>query len=155
MSQWDDYKEKKEAQRFFRANNDMFLSKEQWVKTVIAGLAGATLIGIAYAAISMKLSFTMSLFYIVIGYAIANIVTSVSGVSSKQMGILSAVLTFICFYISELAVLLISYSYIGNMGIPLSFVSMIIYPFMSLFHSGILQIIFVIIGIFVAYQQAE
>lgn len=151
MKSWKEYKERKEVQNYFRQNNDQFLSSEQWVKTILSGLLGAILLGIVHGAITFFLGVDFSILYIVIGYAIANIVTSVSGVSSPQVGIASAVITLFAFFVSKLSIFLIIYS-----GISLgTIVTLIPLVLTSMFQSDLLDIIFIVVGVFVAYQQAQ
>ena len=60
---------------------------------------------------------------------------------------------FLAFLISRLTVYVIVYS---TFGISLSvIINMIPMTFMSMFQSGILDLIFIVIGVFVAYQQAQ
>lgn len=99
---WEEYKERKAAQNYFRQNNDLYLSSRQWIKTISASLLGAIALGIILGAITLRLNMNFSILYIVIGYAVANIVTSVSGVSSKQMGIVSGCMTLFAFFVSRL-----------------------------------------------------
>lgn len=150
---WKEYKERKEAQNYFRQNNDQFLSAEQWVKTIVAGVLGAVFMGIVHGAITLGIGMDFSILYIVIGYAIANIVTSVSGVSSLQVAIASAVLTFFTFFVSRLSILVMAYSVLGT-SISAIF-ALIPLALTSMFQSGILDIIFIVVGVFVAYQQAQ
>ncbi len=150
---WKEYKERKEAQNYFRQNNDQFLSSQQWIKTILSCLVGALFLGVVHGAITMGIGIDFSILYIVIGYAFANIATSVSGVSSHQVALVSAVMTFLAFFISRLTVYVIVYS---TFGISLSvIINMIPMTFMSMFQSGILDLIFIVIGVFVAYQQAQ
>lgn len=150
---WEEYKQRKEAQKYFRQGNDMFLSTEQWIKTICGGLLGAILLGIVHGALTMATMWSFSFLYIVIGYAIANIVTSVSGVSSRQMGVTSAILTFISFFVSEYT-MMCSTLLIFGLSVK-TMMQMIIPALFGLFNSGILTLIFMVVGIFVAYQQAE
>lgn len=150
---WQEYKERNEAKRYFRQNNDQFLSSEQWIKTIGAGLLGAIVLGVIHGAITMKLEMDFSLFYIVIGYAVANILTSVSKVSSPQIGIASAILTFVSFYFSHVASLYIMNSMIGFQ--VLSFGNILYYAAQSFMYNDLLDWIFIIIGVFVAYQQGQ
>lgn len=147
---WQEYKERKEAQDFFRQNNDLFLSPQEWVKVIGAGLLGALLLGVVLAALTIGTRWSFSILYIVIGLAIANIVTSVSGVHSKQMGIASGILTLISFIVCHISMTVLVFGFSSSLLIP-----MIISAFQSLFTSGILELIFVVMGIFSAYQQAS
>lgn len=147
---WQEYKERKEAQDFFRQNNDLFLSPQEWVKVIGAGLLGALLLGVVLAALTIGTRWSFSILYIVIGLAIANIVTSVSGVHSKQMGIASGILTLISFIVCHISMTVLVFGFSPSLLIP-----MFISAFQSLFTSGILELIFVVMGIFSAYQQAS
>lgn len=147
---WQEYKERKEAQDFFRQNNDMFLSPQEWVKVIISGFIGAILLGVVLAALTIGTGWSFSILYIVIGLAIANIVTSVSGVHSKQMGLASAILTFISFLICNFSMNILIFGFSSTLIIP-----MLIASLQSLLTSGILDLIFVVVGVFSAYQQAS
>lgn len=147
---WQEYKERKEAQNFFRQNNDMFLSPQEWVKVIGAGLVGAILLGIVLSALTIGTGWSFSILYIVIGLAIANIVTSVSGVHSKQMGIASAILTLVSFFVSNLSMSMLIFGFSPALIVP-----MMIAAFQSLLTGGILDLIFIVVGVFSAYQQAS
>ncbi len=150
---WKEYKEKREAKNYFRQNNDQFLSSEQWIKTILACLVGALLLGIVHGAVTMGIGIDFSILYIVIGYAIANIATSVSGVSSPQVAIVSAIMTFLTFLISRLTISVYIYSALGfSLKIIIQLIPMAL---TSMFQSGILDLIFIVVGVFVAYQQAQ
>lgn len=146
MKDWKEYKERRDALNYFRQNNDQFLSTNEWIKTIVAGVLAAILMGIAHGAITTALGIDFSVLYIVIGFAVANIVTSVSGITSKQMGIASAIITFIAFFTSRLTMFVVSF--------PFSF-AFIPFALKMMFTSDILDIIFIVVGIFVAYQQSE
>lgn len=147
---WKEYKERKEARDYFRQNNDQFLSTQEWIKVIGAGLVTAILLGVVLAALTMGTHMSFSILYIVIGMAIANVMTSVSGVSSKQIGISSAIMTFISFVICKFALYIFVFGFSTSLIMPIMMMSM-----QSLFNDGILNLIFVVVGIFTAYQQAS
>lgn len=150
---WKEYKERKEAQNFFRQNNDQFLSAQEWIKTILAGCVGAIAMGIVHGALTMKLNIDFSIIYIVIGIAVANILNSVSNVATKQIGIASVIITFFAFYISKLTIIVFTYSMLG-ISIS-SILPMLSIAFQSLLYGGILNMIFIVVGLFVAYQQGS
>lgn len=153
QEKWNEYKEKQEANKYFRSNNDQFLDSQQWIKTISYGLLGSLVMGVVHSVLTIKLGIDFSLFYIIIGYAMANIVTSASGVQSKNVAFASVGLTLLTFFISRLVSTLIVMSFIG---VSFSLVlSIIPFAFESLFFGGILDFIFIVIGLFVAYQQAQ
>ena len=153
MNKWDEYKQRKESQKYFRSQYDQFLSKDQWIKTITYGLLGSVVLGIIYGFISMNLAFDSSLFYIVIGIAIANILTSTSGVSSQQIGIASALLTLLSFYISYITIIVYSSMSIG-LGL-FSIGSILYFAGYYLVSQDLIGLIFIIIGLIVAYQQGS
>ena len=101
----------------------------------------------------MNLAFDSSLFYIVIGIAIANILTSTSGVSSQQIGIASALLTLLSFYISYITIIVYSSMSIG-LGL-FSIGSILYFVGFYLVSQDLIGLIFIIIGLIVAYQQGS
>ena len=97
MKSYKEYKQRKEAQKYFRKNNDQFLSPEKWIKTLIPGVLWSLVIGAVYGFITNLIPFEFSIFYLVIWIAIANILNAASGVSSPQIGVASVVCTLIAF----------------------------------------------------------
>lgn len=153
QDKWNEYKEKQEAKKYFRSNNDQFLDSQQWVKTISYGLLGALVMGVVHSVLTIKLRIDFSLFYIIIGYAMANIVTSASGVQSRNVAFASVGLTLLTFFISRLVSMIILMSFVGiSISLILSYIPFV---FESLFTGGVLDFIFIVIGLFVSYQQAQ
>lgn len=153
QEKYNEYKERQEAKKYFRSNNDQFLDVSQWVKTIGFGIIGAVVMGVVHCVLTLKLGMDFSLFYLIIGYAMANIVTSASGVQSKSVAYASVGLTFLTFYISMFTSVLILMSFTGVLD------RMFIYAFPAafetLFNGGLFDLIFMVIGLFVSYQQAQ
>lgn len=145
MKSYKEYKQRKEAQKYFRKNNDQFLSPEKWIKTLIPGVLWSLVIGAVYGFITNLIPFEFSIFYLVIGIAIANILNAASGVSSPQIGVASVVCTLIAFFTSTFIQL------INFFPLPLALAS----TFSYLFSGDILGTICIIAGCVVAYLQGS
>ena len=105
QDKYDEYKERQEAKNYFRRNNDLYLKPDQWVKVILLGIIGAILVGVVLGVIISLIRISSMLFYLVAGYVIGNVVTKVSGVNSKQMGILAAVLAVLSFVVVNMTLM--------------------------------------------------
>lgn len=155
QDKFKEYREKQEAKRYFRSQNDQFLDQTQWIKTIGFGLIVAIASGIVLGILMSALNITSSLFYILCGFVVAKAVTSISGIQSQQMSILSVILTFICFVVGEMTW---SYLPLYEIGIGLKSLPIIewfINSIKSLLVGNLFTTICVIIGMMIAYQQAQ
>ena len=100
MKSYKEYKERKEAQKYFRKNNDMFLQGDEWIKTLIPGVLWALIIGAIYGLLVNVIPFEFSIFYLVIGVMIANICNTACNKSGKQVGMIAVFCTIIAFMTS-------------------------------------------------------
>ena len=150
---WKEYQEQQERKKYFRSQNDLFLDRNQWIKVILHGLLGAVVIGVVHGLFTSKLGIDFSLFYLIIGYAMANIIVSASGVQSQQMAYASVALTFLTFYISRFVIIMMPSI---MLGIPFIYGFKILwFTLRAMFSSGLFDLIFMLVGLFVAYQQAE
>ena len=140
---YNDFKNDRERKKYFRSHNDLYLNKEQWIKTILVGLLTAIIAGILISYISDLFGFTSNLFYMLLGYAVAYAVVWASGVESKQMGILSAILTVVGSLVSVGYQLMVYYGIFGPAGI----ISYIIHD--------VYLLICIIIGCLLAYSYAS
>lgn len=145
MKSYKERKERKEAQKYFRQNNSEFLSAEQWIKTLIPGVLWAIVLGVIYGLLTNVIPFEFSVFYVVIGIAIANILNTASGVNTPQIGAAAAGCTLIALITATFTQLVSVFP----IGIALS---MTVSTFLS---NGILDWIFVIIACGAAYLQGS
>lgn len=155
QEKYKDYKEKKEAKNYFRSQNDLFLDSTQWAKTIGIGLLGAIACGIILGIIIYALHITSALFYLVCGYIIAMMMTRISGIHSQQIAIVSVVMTFLCFVVGEMTWIYLPFY---EMGIGLQFVSIVdlfIESIKSLIVGDLFTTIIAILGMIIAYQQAQ
>ncbi|MEG0365941.1 MAG: hypothetical protein RR585_03835 [Coprobacillus sp.] len=155
QDKYNEYKERQEAKNYFRSNNDMYLKPEQWVKVIALGIVGAILVGVVLGVILSLIRISSMLFYIVAGYVIGNIVTRVSGVNSKQMGILAGVLAFLSFIVVNMTIM---YYPLIQMGV--SFQGSLLFELFitaskQLLIGDLFRTLMAIVGIAFAYQQAQ
>ncbi len=149
---WNELKEDRERKKYFRSNNDLYLDKARWIKTIVSGLLAAILAGIVIYYVSTLLNITSSIFYIVLGYTVASVINQVSGVESNQMGILAAILTFVGSVVSVLfGLIMVVYEF----GMPIASIFSILLSIPSFLFSDLFLLICIIIGCFVAYSQAS
>lgn len=155
QDKYNEYKERQEAKKYFRTNNDQFLNQQQWIKAIVVGLLIAIACGVVLGIVIHVLSISSSLFYILCGYVIASTLTRVLNVKSQQVAIVSVVMTFLCFVIGTMT---LSYLPVFDMGVslPLSYMGMLfINSIQSLFVGDLLRTIMVVIGLCIAYSVAK
>lgn len=153
FDKWNEYKEEQERKKYFRSRNDLYLDSKALTKTIIGGLLVSLLAGIVVYFISNLLSITSSFFYVLLGYAVAYTVKQISGVESRQVAILSVILTIV----GSLFSIFVEYAvFFNSMGLPI--LSMIPYLIMNTFEyifQDLFLLICIIIGCLVAYQEAK
>ncbi len=153
FDKWNEYKEERERKKYFRSRNDLYLDSKALTKTIIGGLLASLLAGLVVYFISDLLSITSSFFYIVLGYVVAYTVKQISGVESRQVAIISVILTIIGSLFSIFVEYAVFFNSLGspilNM-IPYLITSTFVYLFGDLF-----LLICIIIGCLVAYQEAK
>ena len=144
---WNEYKEEKERKDYFRQRNDLYVDTTTMMKTIIAGVITATVCSIIIEVLTSNIGITTSYFYVVLGGIVGNVVKYVSGVQSKQMGIIAA--------ISTVTGCLLSYFFIFiyYFGL-LSVFSALYYSVYALF-ADLFAIVFLIVGAYIAYQTAR
>ena len=150
---YDDYKEREEAKRYFRSQNDQFLNTNQWIKLIISGILAAIAIGVILGIVISLIHITSMLFYLVAAYLISNVVTKVSGIRSQQMGIIAAVFAVLTFIVVNMT--LICYPFMSSASFifePLMIFQLAIKMF---FDGNIFTTIVALISVFIAYQQAQ
>ena len=145
MRSFKEYKERKEAQQYFRQNNDMFLSNDEWITLSIKGLVSAIVLGVAHWFLNSIIPISFSIFYIVVGLMIANVLTSSANRSSHQIGILSAIFTLVSFYVTNVLDFIQFIPMIDALRLGLT----------TLFSTDIISLLFYILGIVAAYFQGS
>ena len=155
QDKYKEYKERQEAKKYFRSNNDQFLDSTQWSKVIGIGLLTAIAAGVVLGIVIHSLHITSSLFYVVCAIVVSSAVTKISQIHSSQMAILSVILTVFCYVIGEMTMI---YLPLHEMGISFQFVSLIDIFSMSvrsLIVGDLFTTIVALIGLFIAYASAK
>lgn len=142
---YESYKQRKEVQKYFRSQNDLYLNQEQWIKVIVVTLLVSIACGLSLAFITEILGWNIMYLYLILGTIISSTVKNVSGVQSQQMGILSACMTLISCVIAQMPLVLIA-----TFNIPLAFMSAIGYIVQDLF-----ILLFVVVSVVIAYNNAS
>lgn len=155
QDKYKEYKERQEAKKYFRSNNDQFLDNAQWSKVIAIGLLTAIGAGVVLGIVIHSLHITSSLFYVICAIVVSSAVTKISQIHSSQMAILSVILTAFCYVVGEMTMI---YLPLHEMGMSFQFVSLIDIFSMSvrsLIVGDLFTTIVALIGLFIAYALAK
>ena len=155
QDKYKEYKERQEAKKYFRSNNDQFLDSTQWSKVIGIGLLTAIAAGVVLGIVIHSLHITSSLFYVVCAIVVSSAVTKISQIHSSQMSILSVILTVFCYVIGEMTMI---YLPLHEMGVSLpfaSFLDIFVMSVRSLIVGDLFTTIVALIGLFIAYASAK
>ena len=155
QDKYKEYKERQEAKKYFRSNNDQFLDSTQWSKVIGIGLLTAIAAGVVLGIVIHSLHITSSLFYVVCAIVVSSAVTKISQIHSSQMAILSVILTVFCYVIGEMTMI---YLPLHGMGVSLpfaSFLDIFVMSVRSLIVGDLFTTIVALIGLFIAYASAK
>lgn len=155
QDKYKEYKERQEAKKYFRSNNDQFLDQSQLLKTIGGGIICAIACGVVLGIVISALHITSSLFYLICGYAIARAVTTLSGIHSKQVAIISVLCTFLCFVIGEMTMIYIPFYQMGIGFDLINFFDLFMLGIKTLFIGDLFGTIIAVLGLFISYQQAQ
>lgn len=155
QDKYKEYKERQEAKKYFRSNNDQFLDNAQWSKVIAIGLLTAIGAGVVLGIVIHSLHITSSLFYVICAIVVSSAITKISQIHSSQMAILSVILTAFCYVVGEMTMI---YLPLHEMGMSFQFVSLIDIFSMSvrsLIVGDLFTTIVALIGLFIAYALAK
>ena len=155
QDKYKEYKERQEAKKYFRSNNDQFLDSTQWSKVIGIGLLTAIAAGVVLGIVIHSLHITSSLFYVVCAIVVSSAVTKISQIHSSQMAILSVILTVFCYVIGEMTMI---YLPLHELGVSLQFASFLdifVMSVRSLIVGDLFTTIVALIGLFIAYASAK
>ena len=155
QDKYKEYKERQEAKKYFRSNNDQFLDSTQWSKVIGIGLLTAIAAGGVLGIVIHSLHITSSLFYVVCAIVVSSAVTKISQIHSSQMAILSVILTVLCYVIGEMTMIYLPLHELG-VSLPLtSFLDIFVMSVRSLIVGDLFTTIVALIGLFIAYASAK
>jgi hypothetical protein len=148
MKNYDEWKQRREAKKYFRSQNQFILKGSDYAKLIPYGLLAALAMGALLAAVSMVIRyFTLSFCYIFFGYAMANLMKRLSNKEGMQLGILSGVMVVIAVYFEYLVTLLIG-------GAPLS-LAIMSYALTAMIQMSLIGWIFMLAGVYLAYMNCQ
>ena len=152
---YDQYKQRKEAQRYFRAHNDQFLDSSRWIKVIIYGLISAIAVGAVLGVLITYAPITMVWFYIISGYFVAMAINKAAGVKCQQAGYGAVIFTFLSYVFSIMTMYTLSYMsaglYVGITGL----LSFIVPSLKYIFTGNIIGTILMLVGLYEAYMMAK
>ncbi|MCD7894885.1 MAG: hypothetical protein LUG60_14510 [Erysipelotrichaceae bacterium] len=152
---YEDYKQRKEAQRYFRSNNDQFLDSSQWMKVILYGIVSCIGIGVVLGLVIYYAPITSVWFYIITGYLVAIAITKAANVQCHQAGYAAVAFTFLSYLISIMTMYSLSYISLGvNVGI-LGFLSLFFPSLKYMFTGSVISIILMLVGLYEAYMVAK
>lgn len=155
QDKYKEYKERQEAKKYFRSNNDQFLDSTQWSKVIGIGLLTAIAAGVVLGIVIHSLHITSSLFYVVCAIVVSSAVTKIFQIHSSQMAILSVILTVFCYVIGEMTMIYLPLHELG-VSLPLtSFLDIFVMSVRSLIVGDLFTTIVALIGLFIAYASAK
>lgn len=155
QEKYKQYKERQEAKKYFRSNNDQFLDLPQWSRVVGFGLIVAISAGIVLGIVIYSLQITSALFYILCALVISGAVTKISQIHSQQMAILSVILTILCYIVGEMTMIYLPFHDSGIGVQLLSFFNIFVLSVRALLTSDLFTTIVAVVGLFIAYTTAK
>ncbi|MCD7950634.1 MAG: hypothetical protein LUG12_10315 [Erysipelotrichaceae bacterium] len=152
---YEQYQQRKEAQKYFRSHNDQFLNSSQWIKVIVYGLIAAIAVGAVLGVLIAYAPITMVWFYIISGYFVAMAITKASGVQCQQAGYAAMVFTFLSYVFSIMTMYALSYANAGiNVGI-MGLISFIWPSLKYIFTGNIIGTLLMLVGLYEAYMVAK
>lgn len=145
QEKYQDYKQRKEAKKFFNQNNDYHLSSLDYIKMIIAGLVTSIVLTIIFTVISLQIGWNVSIFYLLAGYGTGYVTLKVARYGSERVGIVSA----ICYVVGVVLANVPFYYLTWQNHLPfLVIIQMIVTSLLS----NIIGLLFVVVGAITAYS---
>lgn len=148
---WNDAKQKREARAYFRSQNRYILKPKQYALLIGAGFIVAIVIGAAMAFIESVTNISFAILYIAVGSLMSYTMVRLSDLRSKQVGILSAVMSLVCVYMKQVITVIIMYR---SLLMSVSPIRILILAFGSLFSLGLITWLFILAGMYIAYMRS-
>ncbi|MGN1181651.1 MAG: hypothetical protein ACI4SR_01500 [Faecalibacillus sp.] len=149
QEKYNEYKQRKEAKKFFNQNNDYHLELLDYIKVCVAGILAGTAATIIFNVIMVQMSVSLSIFYLLMGYAVGYAVLKVAKYGSEKTGIISLVCYFLGLWIGES--FFIAYTF-SQLYLGLSVIDYLYAGANALLHSGFITYLFIFAGAFIAYS---
>lgn len=144
------YKQEREAKNYFRAHNSYRLNGKDYGKVIAVGLIVGLITGGLLSFIELNFSISFSFIYLLIGYIMAEAIKKATGKAGVHVGRAAAIMTFVAFYLKEVLSILMMYASLQMDMTPLKILSL---SFGGLISSGLISWLFVLAGMYVAYNR--
>ena len=133
QEKYDEYKQRREAKKFFNQNNDYHLSVSDYI--------------ISFDFLSMKIGWSFSYFDILTGYFTGSVVLKIARYGSEKVGIISVV----CYLLGTLFTPILTYYIFWNQSVSLTAaIQLALGQFSNLF-----SLVFIAIGAMIAYTTSK
>ncbi len=153
---YQERKERREAQKFFRQHNREYFDAKMWVKLILTGLCLAVVFGLLYAAFVAITNVRFLYILAFIGVLIARALKKVAGTGNTKIGILTIIFYVLSIIFSNVFYAL--YTYWLSTG--LSPFALLFSPYVwrmglsALLSNNIFAGLCIILGGYYAYQSA-
>lgn len=147
---FNEYKEEKERRDYFRKRNDLYVDNIGLIKAFLSGFILSVILSIVIFIVTSLIHIQSTYFYVVLGAIVGSTVKNISGVSSKQIGVVAAIATISGIVIANSLQFIYA---IKVFNLSLFFYSLY-YGIVSLC-SDLFALIFVMISAYIAYITAR
>lgn len=152
QEKYEEYKQRQEAKRFFNQNNDYHLDVIDYVKLLLVGTCTGTVVSLIFDVIQMQTSVTFSIFYLLIGYAVAFAVLKVAKYGSVKTGII-CVISYLLGLWFGFAFLTAYFFYTLGASIPVFYCLQT--GLYGLIQNDLITYLFIFAGAFIAYSLGK
>lgn len=144
------YKQEREAKNYFRAHNSYRLTGKDYVKLIAVGLIVGLITGGLLAFVELHIAISFSFIYLIVGYIMAEAIKKATGKTGVHVGRAAAVMTLVAFYLKEVVSILMMYS---SLQMDMTILKVLSLAFGGLISSGLISWLFVLAGMYVAYNR--
>lgn len=149
--QFNNYRQKKEAQDYFRTHNNYRLSHKDYPILIGTGLIVGVISGAILAFIELRLSISFSVLYLLVGYVMAISLAKATQKEGPHLGVAAAIMTLVAFYLKEVCSALMMYA---SLGMNFSILKIFVLGLAGLTHNSLISWLFVLAGMYVAYNKS-
>lgn len=146
---YEEYKQRKEAKKFFNQNNDYHLSAVDCVKLLLAGIAVSTIVSFIFNVIEIQIGMSFSIFYLIIGYAVAFVVLKIAKYGSVKTGVICIISYLMGLWFS---LSLLTAYYFSFFGASISVLYCLQTGLLGLIDSDLISLVFIFAGAFISYS---
>ena len=149
QEKYDEYKQRREAKKFFNQNNDYHLDVLDYFKLLLVGTSVGTILSVFFNVLMVQLSVSLSIFYLFTGYGVGYAVLKVAKYGSNKTGIICIICYLLSIWLGESLFLALTMMYFQG------HVSLLYYLYIGLnglLHCHVFTYLFIFAGAFIAYS---